>query len=232
MATAADLTPEQRGYRPYGAAEQLLYNKSRVVFLSGPAGTGKSRGNLEKLHLCALKYAGMRALIVRETRSSLTESGLVTYESKVLPSGSPICAGVQRRMRQAYHYPNGSEIVIGGLDDTTKIMSTEYDMIYIQEAIEVEEGAVQDLMTRLRNGVMPYQQIIGDTNPGPETHWIKQWEKEGRIVLLDSRHEDNPTIYDATALANRSNRLVERGCINCHQQIHGSNHPSGMFFLR
>ena len=40
------------------------------------------------------------------------------------------------------------------------------------------------------------------------------------------------TIYDGTSLAQRSNRLVERGCVNCHQQIHGSNHPSGMTFLR
>jgi DmsE family decaheme c-type cytochrome len=47
---------------------------------------------------------------------------------------------------------------------------------------------------------------------------------------IGTRHPS--TIYDATSLANRSNRLVERGCVNCHQQIHGSNHPSGMFFLR
>jgi phage terminase large subunit len=194
--TTADLRPEQRAYRPYGAAEKLLYCKDNVVLLSGPAGTGKSRGCLEKLHLCALKYPGMRALMVRNTRSSLTESGLVTYESKVLPVGSPIAGTVQRRMRQAYRYPNGSEVIVGGLDDTTKVMSTEYDLIYIQEAIEVDEGAVEDLTTRLRNGVMPYQQIIGDTNPGAETHWIKSWERDGKLTLLDSLHEDNPTIYD------------------------------------
>jgi DmsE family decaheme c-type cytochrome len=47
---------------------------------------------------------------------------------------------------------------------------------------------------------------------------------------IGTRHPS--TIYDGTSLANRSNRLVERSCINCHQQIHGSNHPSGMFFLR
>jgi DmsE family decaheme c-type cytochrome len=47
---------------------------------------------------------------------------------------------------------------------------------------------------------------------------------------IGTRHPS--TIYDGTALANRSNRLVERSCTNCHQQIHGSNHPSGMTFLR
>lgn len=28
------------------------------------------------------------------------------------------------------------------------------------------------------------------------------------------------------------NQLFNRGCVNCHQNIHGSNHPSGSTFLR
>lgn len=38
------------------------------------------------------------------------------------------------------------------------------------------------------------------------------------------------TLYDQPDLA--SNRLFNRSCTNCHSQIHGSNHPSGKFFLR
>jgi DmsE family decaheme c-type cytochrome len=45
-----------------------------------------------------------------------------------------------------------------------------------------------------------------------------------------SRHP--ATIYDAAALRSGSNRLVGRGCVNCHSQIHGSNHPAGTFFIR
>jgi len=26
--------------------------------------------------------------------------------------------------------------------------------------------------------------------------------------------------------------MFDRGCVNCHSQIHGSNHPAGMRFLR
>ena len=32
--------------------------------------------------------------------------------------------------------------------------------------------------------------------------------------------------------ANRDSRIIGRGCINCHVQIHGSNHPSGARFHR
>jgi DmsE family decaheme c-type cytochrome len=47
---------------------------------------------------------------------------------------------------------------------------------------------------------------------------------------VSSRHP--ATIYDTVQLNNASNRLVGRGCVNCHSQIHGTNSPAGNFFLR
>jgi hypothetical protein len=47
---------------------------------------------------------------------------------------------------------------------------------------------------------------------------------------IATRHPATP--YDGVALAARSNRLIARGCMNCHQMVHGSNHPSGAFFQR
>jgi DmsE family decaheme c-type cytochrome len=49
---------------------------------------------------------------------------------------------------------------------------------------------------------------------------------------VHSRHP--ATVYDNTQLnVNKSNRIVGRGCVNCHSQIHGSNHPtSGKVFIR
>jgi len=47
---------------------------------------------------------------------------------------------------------------------------------------------------------------------------------------IGTRHPS--TIYDANQLAAKSNRLIGRGCVNCHAQIHGSNSPAGNTFLR
>jgi nitrate/TMAO reductase-like tetraheme cytochrome c subunit len=48
---------------------------------------------------------------------------------------------------------------------------------------------------------------------------------------ISSRHP--ATLYDLSALGTASaNRLVGRSCVNCHQNIHGSNHPAGNAFLR
>jgi DmsE family decaheme c-type cytochrome len=41
-----------------------------------------------------------------------------------------------------------------------------------------------------------------------------------------------PTVYDGQQLANASNRMIGRSCVNCHAQIHGSNSPAGNRFIR
>jgi DmsE family decaheme c-type cytochrome len=49
---------------------------------------------------------------------------------------------------------------------------------------------------------------------------------------VTARHP--PTVYDGTVLATSTsaNKIFGRSCTSCHQQIHGSNAPSGKAFLR
>ncbi|MET0753605.1 MAG: phage terminase large subunit [Pyrinomonadaceae bacterium] len=189
---------EERPYIPYGAALQVFYCQEDEVVTDGPAGTGKSRGCLEKLHVCAEKYPGMRGLIARKTRASLSQTALVTYERHVLQVGA---LGKGRAVQfvtteQEYQYQNGSTLVIGGLDKSSKIMSSEYDMIFIQEATELTIDDWEALTTRLRNGVMPYQQLLADCNPQAPKHFLKQREKTGALRMIPSRHEDNPVLFN------------------------------------
>lgn len=185
-------------YEPSGAAAELFRRRDPEVLLSGPAGTGKSRACLEKLHLlCAHRYPGMRALMVRKTHVSLTSTTLVTYAEKVRPDldGVKFFGGSAKEPPQ-YRYPNGSRVVVGGLDKPRKIMSSEYDLVYVPEATDLSVTDWESLTTRLRNGVMPYQQLIADCNPDAPTHWLKQRVDRGTTAMLESRHEDNPTLYD------------------------------------
>jgi phage terminase large subunit len=151
-------------FRPYGAAKTLFECRDAEVLLSGPAGTGKSRACLEKLHIVALKYPGMRGLIVRKTAVSLTSTALVTWNEHVVAEGKRHgllnwYGGSQQEPAQ-YTYSNGSRVTVGGMDKATRIMSSEYDVIYVQEAIELTLDDWEALTTRLRHGTMPYQQII------------------------------------------------------------------------
>ena len=192
----SEIKEAHKPYQPYGAAEALLYDKSREILLSGPAGTGKSRAILEKLFLVAEKYPRCRILILRKTRASLTEAALVTFEEKVVPAGHSCLNGATRQNRASYRFPNGSKIIIGGLDKANKVMSTEYDIIYIQEAIEVTDDDLEKVTTRLRNGVLPYQQLLMDTNPDGPRHWLKLRCERGQTKMVESRHEDNPVYFD------------------------------------
>ncbi len=55
--------------------------------------------------------------------------------------------------------------------------------------------------------------------------------------LCQQCHSNNyhpGTLYSGTGLPDAvpANKLLAGGCINCHSQVHGSNHPSGNFLTR
>lgn len=178
--------------------------------MSGPAGTGKSRAALEKLNALALMHPGMRGLIVRKTATSLTSTALATWKRDVVPEltakGAVSFYGGSAEEPAQYRYANGSKVLLGGMDKPTKIMSSEYDVVYVQEAIELSENDWESITTRLRSNVVSFQQIIADTNPDAPTHWLKQRCDRRQTTVLESRHEDNPTIMDPV-----TGELTERG---------------------
>jgi phage terminase large subunit len=145
-----------------GAALELANSRAPEVLISGAAGTGKSRAVLEKINLVCLLTPGVKALILRKTARSLATSALRTWERDVVREAmqdrSVNYYGGSSREPAQYRYSNGSAVVIGGLDDPMKVMSAEYDLIYVQEATEIAEESCEGLTTRLRNGALPYQQ--------------------------------------------------------------------------
>lgn len=191
-------------YRPLGAALNLFGCRDREVVIEGPAGTGKSRGVCEKVFAVAAKYPRSRHLLCRKTRVSMTQSVLPILEGDVFGPHAFLRAGASRSHRTRYELPNGAEIVIGGLDNADRIMSSQYDTISVFEATEITLDDWEKLLSRLRNGAMPYQQAVADCNPSTPTHFLNQRANEGKMTRLLSRHQDNPVWY-------RDGQLTERG---------------------
>lgn len=194
-------------YTPQGAVRALFERKDPEVLLEGPAGTGKTRGALEYVDAMSEKYPGIRVLIARDTRTSMTESVLVTLEEKVWGGYHPaMFGGAVRANRSSYRYPYAENVVdgqvyrgeshwtIGGLDNPDRIMSTEYDLVVVFEATEVAADQWEKLCSRLRNYRMPYQQMIADCNPVHPGHFLNQRAARGQMVRLLSRHKDNPSL--------------------------------------
>lgn len=187
-------------FTPRGTIKAVMADRAPEILVAGPAGTGKSRGLLEKLLLIALKYPGARILMLRKTNVSLAATGLQTWEQFVvkeaLACGAVRFFGGSKRKPAAYRFSNGSEVVVGGMDNPMKIMSSEYDVIYVQEANELELEEWEACTSRLRNGVLPYQQLLADCNPQEPTHWLKERCDRGRTKYYHSTHEENPVYFD------------------------------------
>ena len=209
VAAPADIFDTENGkatIKFYGGNLDFIRDKSDEVMIHGPAETGKTLAALWKIHRCALKYDNASLVIARKILSDTYSTVLQTYEKKVL--GNPRWWGVEPyggEKPQWFDYPNGARVWITGLDKSSKVLSSEHDIIYINQAEQVELDEWETLTTRVtgRAGNMPYSQLIGDMNPSYPTHWPYHRES---LSMHYSRHKDNPTLYHP-----ETGEITERG---------------------
>lgn len=198
MARERHILIDEEGFEVFGGNESFWLSMADEQVLSGPAETGKTRTALEKINLLCEAYSNLRVLMCRKTYRSLIETACVTFEKKVLDESSGVIKfGGERPIH--YQYPNGSRIVLGGLDKPGKILSAEFDVIYVPQLEELSLGEWEILSTRAtgRAGNLPFGAfMLGDCNPGAPFHWILERRREGKLSFFESRHEDNPVLFD------------------------------------
>jgi PBSX family phage terminase large subunit len=189
----------QRRIELRGAALQVMTCRAPEALICGAAGTGKSYACLQKLHMMMLATPGSKSLAVRKTHVSLTATGLATLREHVLAealaNGLVKWFGGSGEKPPGYLYRNGSSISVGGMDNPTKIMSSDYDIIYVQEATEFTKDDWEKCTTRLRNGKISFQQLLADCNPEGPDHWLKKRCDEGQTTMLYALHTDNPKLF-------------------------------------
>lgn len=196
-----DQTRPADGPELRGAAAELWRHRGSEVVIAGPAETGKTFAALWKLDALLLKYPGAQAVLVRKVRDTVYPTVLQTYTRKILrPDGRGGHAGVTAYGGERplwFDYVNGSRLWVAGIDNPGKALSSERDFVYVNQAEELTLADWETLTTRAtgRAGNAPYGQVVGDANPAQPWHWIKQ---RATLRLLESRHEDNPTLWDAT----------------------------------
>lgn len=205
MSTVANKIVEHR-YRCRGACNELLRrffvtrDPPEEALVEGPAGTGKSRTILTLIDTLCRNHPGIRCLVMRAVRVDMNESTLMTFENKVLLPGDWLLRRkLSREHRRKYVYANGSEIVLSGMDQPSRLFSTEYDLIYINEATELSEAEYESLFRSLRNNVLEMgQPMITDTNPDAASHWLnRRPERAGSVMeRFLTRHTDNPAYFN------------------------------------
>lgn len=185
-----------------GAAQSLWTSQDHEAMIAGPSETGKTWAACHIQNYRAWKYPGMQGAIVRKTYASMHGSVLQTFRrilAECAKAGLPMPHAFGGEKPDWFDYPNGSRIFVGGMDNPDRVLSSERDSIYFNQA---EEGSLDDWETlstrttgRGSTSEMGYSQLFGDCNPGPSTHWILSRDS---LRLLHSRHEDNPTLYSDT----------------------------------
>jgi len=191
-------------YSPKGGNRSIMSAHEGEVMLAGPSETGKTLAWCWKLHLLCIKYPGMQGAIVRKTKESMYGSVLQTFDKVI--AGSKVVAYGNKKVER-YIYPNGSVLWVGGMDHPSRILSSERDIIYVNQAEELTEDEWETLTTRTtgRGAIIPHPQLGGDCNPGPAQHWILRRSKAGSLRFLTTTHNDNPTLF------NTDGSLTEQG---------------------
>lgn len=194
-------------FTPRGGAKEFIYCKDPEIIIHGAAETGKTLAACWLLHLTLSKYPNIRVAMVRETQHSLYGSVVQTYQRVI--NGSPVKAFGGEKPEK-FLYPNGSSLWLAGMDNADKVLSSEYYIIYVCQAEQLKLNDWELLTTRAtgRGFTIPGARVIGDANPAGTKHWIRQ--RKG-LTLIQSKHEDNPTLYDEQGqITEQGKRTLER----------------------
>jgi len=192
-------TQRDSGTRPAftfrGAALALQTLDAPEVVISGPSETGKTVAVLSRLDRIARQYPGAQITIARKVYETVVGTVQQTWEKRVIAGGYSSIVRFGGEKAAWYDYPNGSRVWLGGMDNPDKILGGERDIIFPNQAEQFSLADWEYLVTRAtgRAGNVPFAQVVGDANPAGSYHWILQ---RPRLKLLESRHVDNPALYD------------------------------------
>ena len=92
-------------------------------------------------------------------------------------------------------FPNGSEIIMLGLDEETKLLSlSNISVIFVEEVFELEQAKWEQLDLRMR-GSAKNQQIIAAFNPISAKHWLYDFcvkNPPANMYFSETTYKDNP----------------------------------------
>jgi hypothetical protein len=157
------------------------------------------------LHWLAHRYDDASCVIARKQLTDTYSTVLQTWQNEIIDPTVTVYGGEKA---QWYDYPNGSRVWVAGMDKSTKVLSGQFDCVYVNQAEELSSMDWQMLTMRAtgRAGHIPHPQTMGDCNPGPPSHWIRQRAKAGLLTLFNSTHRDNPELYDQ-----KTGEITEQG---------------------
>lgn len=143
------------------------------IAYGGARGGGKSWAMRRKLVLLAMRYPGLKLLLLRRTLPELRANHILPLQREL--AGYAAWSGAER----AFRFPNGSRLVMGYCDsdsDCAQYQGQEYEVIGFEEATNFEPDWLTFIATCLRTTRTDFAPRIYYTcNPGGPGHaYIKR----------------------------------------------------------
>ena len=172
----------------------LLFDYShRWEFYCGSAGSGKSYSIAQKIIVRCCKEP-IRVLVCRRYATTLRNSCFALFK-EVLAKWKLTKYVKIKETDMSITFPNGSQIIMVGLDTEEKLLSlTNISCVWVEEAYEVEKEKVEQLNLRMR-GAADNQQIILSWNPISKNSWLYKFtveEPPHNSIFHHSTYKDNP----------------------------------------
>ncbi len=179
--------------------------RTRYVGYGGARGGGKSHVTRIKAVGGALRYEGIRILIVRREYPELEQSMILPMR-KLIPADLAAYNGSMRM----FTFVNGSIIKFGhyGNGDDIEYQGQEWDWIFIDEATQFTEHQFRTLGACLRGATKIPRRMFLTCNPGGIGHeWVKrlfvdkEYEKGENpkdYTFIQATIDDNPQLMEAS----------------------------------
>ena len=190
------------------AHKEIIRSVDPEICAEGPARTGKTITNLDKLFGLHAKHYGMRSCIVRTNSVDLTDT--IRYDITHTMLKHQLDDPRSQIKQQGgitkfdHLYLNGGECRVGGMNRPGAILGGQYDLVLLSELSQFTEHQYQLLKTRCSGSSAKWRdedgtvrfQMLADTNPDEEgIHWMYKREQAGLIRFVTFGFRDNPHFY-------------------------------------
>ena len=176
----------------------LLFDYShRWECFMGGAGSGKSYFITQKIIIRCCREK-IRFVVCRRYGTTLRNSCFALFK-EILAKWQLTAYVKIKETDMSITFPNGSQIIMLGLDEETKLLSlANVSGVWVEEAYEVEKPKVEQLNLRMR-GQAANQQIIMSWNPISKNHWLQEFcevSPPNSFLYHHSTFRDNPFLND------------------------------------
>ena len=188
---------------PNEKQRRFLLDRHRHIAYGGARGGGKSWAVRTKAKLLALRYAGIKLLIVRRTLRELQNNHIDPLRQDL--------AGIAKYKAsdKRFEFPNGSTITFGYCacnGDMEQYQGAEYDVVFLDEAGQLQKAWIDAINACVRGTNGLPKRTYYTLNPGGPGHgYFKR-------LFIDRRFEtgEEPENYSFVQALVTDNRALMR----------------------